>query len=282
MTACIIDIIERELDTLSRQEAAVAQWILASPQAAARSTIAEAAAAASVSEPTVIRFCRRLGLSGFRELKPLLIAFLQRPGSFLHHDVSTDDSPNEAAAKVLERSINTLIDLRGQVGELPFSPIIKQLKKARQLIFVGTGASGLVADDACHKFFRLGLPCCTALDMQTILQRAAIARKGDVFIAISHNGRWPELVRAMSLARENGAHVIALTDPQAPLAQHADTLVACHPPEDTNIFTPMSSRLAQLALLDALQVALALGFGPRAEQNLRSTKLVLYREQDAQ
>ena len=80
---------------------------------------------------------------------------------------------------------------------------------------------------------------------------------------------------AMSLAAERHARIIALTDPRSPLAAAADLVFACHPVEDTNVFTPMSSRLAQLALLDALQVALALGLGEPAKQNLRASKSAL-------
>ncbi|MFT6752733.1 MAG: RpiR family carbohydrate utilization transcriptional regulator, partial [Candidatus Azotimanducaceae bacterium] len=59
---------------------------------------------------------------------------------------------------------------------------------------------------------------------------------------------------------------------QSPLAGQASWVFDCHPAEDTNVFTPMSSRLTQLTLLDALQVALALKLGTSAEENLRLTK----------
>jgi RpiR family carbohydrate utilization transcriptional regulator len=275
MSVYILDKITQQIDSLSRSEAHVARWILDNPHVAVESTIAQVAHAADVSEPTVIRFCRRIGLTGFRDLKPRLVANLQRPESYLHHDVNRRDSTVDAARKVLERSINSLVELREQLNDFPLEAAVDTLSEARQLVFVGIGASGIVAEDACHKFFRLGLPCSTALDAQTILQRAAIAQPGDVYLAISHTGRWPELVRAISLASDRGARVLALTDPLAPLARHADFVIDCHPPEDTNIYTPMSSRLAQLALLDSLQVALALRLGPEVEEHLQNTKEVL-------
>ncbi len=276
MSGYILDKIERALDGLSRSEARVARWIVANPRAAIDHSIAEVAATAGVSEPTIIRFCRSVGVSGFRELKTRLIANLHRPESYLHHDVNSHDSARGAASKVLERSIRTLVDLREQLQDFPLESVVAAMTGARQLIFVGLGASGIVAQDACHKFFRLGVPCSTALDSQTILQRAAIAGAGDIYIAISHTGTWPELVQAMALAKSRGATVIVLTEPSAPLAQSASLVIECHPPEDTNVFTPMSSRLAQLALLDALQVALALRRGEQAEDSLRRSKAVLH------
>ncbi len=155
---------------------------------------------------------------------------------------------------------------------MPFETAVSGMAEARQLIFVGLGASRHVARDACHKFFRLGITCTTALDSPTILQQSAIARSDDVYIVMSHSGEWPELIAGMKLARAGGASVLALTDPQSLLAEQASLVFDCHPAEDTNVFTPMSSRLTQLTLLDALQVALALKMGTAAQENLRLTK----------
>ena len=63
----MLGVIEQSLGRLSRAEKQVAEWILAHPRQATESTVAEVAQACATSEPTVIRFCRRMGLSGFRE-----------------------------------------------------------------------------------------------------------------------------------------------------------------------------------------------------------------------
>ncbi len=78
-------------------------------------------------------------------------------------------------------------------------------------------------------------------------------------------------------ARENGASVIAITDPQAELAKIASVFFSCDRHEDTSAYTPMSSRLAQLALLDVLYVAYALALGETASENLRRSKDALRR-----
>ena len=172
-------------------------------------------------------------------------------------------------------SIQTLIDLRSQMSLMPIDAVVSAMAGARQLAFAGLGASGHVARDACHKFFRLGIPCSSLTDTPMILQFAAIARADDVLIITSHTGRWPELSRAARLAQERGAEVIALTDPASRLANETGILIPCHVFEDTNVYTPMSSRLAQLALLDALHVALALQLGDEAVDRLRDSKNAL-------
>jgi len=200
MTDPFLDAIDRRRDAMSRSEALVAERVLTNPREVANATIFEVARAAGVSEPTVIRFCRSVGVSGFREFKSRLVAALSRPDTHLHEDVHAGDSTPDAVGKVLDSAIRALLDVRAATPSMPFDAAVAAMQHARQLVFAGLGASGYVARDAGHKFFRLGIPCTTALDVQTIVQGAAIARPGDVYIATSHTGGWPEMVRASSPA----------------------------------------------------------------------------------
>jgi RpiR family carbohydrate utilization transcriptional regulator len=268
----LLDDIHRALPTLSRAERSVGEWILANPQTVMAATLSDIAAATGISEPTVVRFCRSVGAAGFRDFKLSLAADAGRRGSYVHRDVRPDDSIADAVIKVIDGSISALHELRSRAASLPFDEAVAILADARQIVFAGLGASGQVAADACQKFFRLGIPATTATDGPTLLQIGAVAEPADVFVAVSHNGRWPALVDAMDSAARNGASVIALTHGKSPLAAHATLVFENRIAEDTGVYTPMSSRLAHLALLDALQVALAIRLGPVAEQRLRASK----------
>ena len=260
---------------LTPAESRVGEWLQDHSRQAAAMTIAEVARAVGVSEPTVIRFCRSLGIGGFRELRGLLIGLSHQPESYLHRDVVVGDQAGVAVTKVMESCVRALVDASQHIADMPVEPVVEVMANSRQLIFCGLGASGHVARDAHHKFFRLGIPTTIATDPQTILQYAAIARPDDTFIVISHTGRWPDMLTAMEEARARGAVVIALTAPGSPIALAATWLLASHTREDTSHFTPMSSRLVNLTLLDGLQVALALRLGPPAEERLRQTKTIL-------
>lgn len=271
----MLQIIEESLPRLSPAEKRVAHWVLAHPRAAAGSTVAGVAVECGTSEPTVVRFCRRVGLSGFRELVLRLAEAVSTPATVAHTDVSAEDTTSDAIHKVFDASIRTLIDMRGRLSGMPFDAAVKVLTASRQIAFAGLGASGHVANDAGHKFFRLGVPCTSLTDPSTILQFAAISAPGDTLVLLSHSGRWPALAKAARAARANGATVIALTEPDSAVALEADLLFACRDDEDPNLYTPMSSRLAHLALLDALQVALALALGMAANDRLRRSKQIL-------
>lgn len=271
----MLTFIERRSADLSPAEQKVARWVVDHPRQAASATLAEVAHACGASEPTVIRFCRRVGLGGFRELSIRLTESLSRPVSYVHRDVRPDDAADDAVLKVLDASIRALVDIRAGLSAMPFREAVDAMTNARQIAFAGLGASGHVASDACHKFFRLGIPCSALTDTTLILQYAAIAGAGDVLVMLSHSGRWSELVQPLAIARDRGACVIAFTDPTSPLGAAASVLFAVDAIEDTSVYTPMSSRLGQLALLDALQVALALAQGEQGAAKLRRSKQAL-------
>ena len=273
--------IERQQKQFSDSELKVARFVLSDAQQILRMSIAELARRVLVSEPTVIRFCRRLGYSGFRAFKDELIAQSGNVDSVLHQKITEHDPVSEAAAKVLESCTRTLLDVSHLASAMPFETAAAMLIDAKQIVFAGLGASGFVAQDAQHKFFRLGIPCRTALDTPTILQSAAIAQPGEVFIFISQTGEWPELVEALVRCRQQGVGTLAFTRRSSELAARADLVFDCEVGENTHIYTPMNSRLATLALLDALQVSLAITMGQSAETNLRGTKTVLNEHLDS-
>jgi len=268
----MLAIITDALPGLSPSEQRVGQWILKHPKEAASTTLARLAIECQTSEPTVVRFCRHVGLGGFRELTIRLTEAMSNPATYAHRDVSPDDSTSDAAIKVMDASIQSLIEMRSQLSAMPIDAAVGAMRTARQIAFAGLGASGHVATDACHKFFRLGIPCTSLADTTMILQFAAIAEANDVLVLLSHTGRWQDFARAARLARQRGATVIALTNPNSEVAAEAGLLFPCPVIEDTSVYTPMSSRLAQLALLDAIHVALALAQGESASDNLRRSK----------
>ena len=264
--------ISHAIPDLSRSEKRVAAWVIEHPKEATNATLAHIASECETSEPTVLRFCRRMGLSGFRELGIRLAESLSAPGGYVHRDVSQDDSTSDAAMKVMDASIQALMEMRAQLSSMPVDDTAQAMAAARQIAFAGLGASGHVARDACHKFFRLGIPCSSLLDTPMILQFAAIAEPDDVLVLLSHSGRWPEFVQAANIARKRGATVVAITNPESDLSHCASILFPCRVVEDTNVFTPTSSRLGQLALLDAILVALALTLGSAATESLKLSK----------
>lgn len=260
---------------LSTAERRVADWIMENPERVLAWPLARIAGEAGVSEPTVIRFCRSLGCSGFSDFKMQMAQSLANQDSLLHADVNKGDSAKDILAKVMGRSIRELTAVLRRLNPKQIELASSRLASSKNLNFFGIGASGIVAEDAHNKFFRLGFPCNCFRDGPTLLQAAAIADSSYAIIAISKNGTPSAVVDAATEARRNGAYVISLTSPSSALADASDLVILIDTDEDTGNYTPMSSRLAQLAVLDVLQVAFALKLGSIGIQKQERAKAIL-------
>jgi RpiR family carbohydrate utilization transcriptional regulator len=267
--------IEQNRHALSAAERRVADWVLANPQRVVALPLARIAAAAEVSEPTVVRFCRSLGSKGFSDFKVRVAQDLASNAGLVHADVRHGDDANDILAKVMGASIRELSALQRSLDPNCIARAVATLAAAQRIDFYGIGASGIVVDDAQNKFFRLGVPCATYRDAPTMLQAAAIADARHAVLAVSKTGTSAPVVEACRQAAGNGAGVIAITSPLSPLAAVAGTVILLDVREDTSVYTPMSSPLAQLAVLDVLQVAYALALGPRGIDMLQRSKVAL-------
>ena len=94
-------------------------------------------------------------------------------------------------------------------------------------------------------------------------------------VIISHTGRTKNLVEIAKIARENDAAVIAITTPNSLLASEATLPILLDVPEDTDIYMPMISRLAQLTIIDVLTTGFILRRGPKFRDNLKRVKEAL-------
>ena len=112
----MLNIIQQRTAELSRAEQRVARWVVEHPRQAARATLAEVSRECGTSQPTVIRFCRHMGLGGFRDFTIRLTEALSGPASNVHNDVSADDTASDAVAKVMDASIRSLVDIRSMMS----------------------------------------------------------------------------------------------------------------------------------------------------------------------
>ncbi|TAG84231.1 MAG: SIS domain-containing protein [Betaproteobacteria bacterium] len=269
---------------LRPSEQRVASFVLGQPNRVAHMAIAELAEAVGVTDPTIARFCQGLGFTGFKAFKVALAKSLATGVPYVHTDVSPQDAAPEVIAKVFDRSIATLISIRNQVDPKLFERATDALARARRIEFYGVGNSGIVALDAQHKFFLMGMHTVAYNDPHWQVQSAALLTSEDVVVAISRTGRTRDMIQTCELAQRAGATVIAVTARASLLAKLADIALAVDVEEDPDVYSPMVGRLAQLALVDALSVSVALKLGPELQETLRKAKetLIAKREKEGE
>ncbi|MBN0987498.1 MurR/RpiR family transcriptional regulator [Amphritea pacifica] len=268
----LLEQIYDRLESLNKSERKVANVIIGDPATATRLSIASLAQAASVSEPTVNRFCRNFEAKGYPDFKIQLAQSLAGGTPYVSRSVEQDDSTEEYTDKIFTSTIAALDIARKGVNAGLISKAVDYLIQAKQISFLGLGASGPVATDAQHKFFRFNLPVAAYEDVLMMRMVAAAAHTGDVFVVISYTGRTRELVDVARIARENGATVIGISAENSPLAKECTVLLAAPTPEDTDIYMPMTSRIVQLTLLDVLATGVTLRRGVDFHQHLKKIK----------
>jgi RpiR family carbohydrate utilization transcriptional regulator len=268
----LLDRIRRRLDELNRSERKVADVILADPGSATSMSIATLAQAASVSEPTVNRFCRSFHAKGYPDFKIKLAQSLAGGTPYVTRAVEPDDSVTDYTGKIFGATIAALDQAHRQVDPSRVERVVDHLIQARQLHFFGLGASGAVAQDAQHKFFRFNMPVSAYVDVLMQRMAAAACHTGDVVVVLSYTGRTRELVDIARLARSNGAVVLGITAPDSPLAEECTEILAVTTPEDTDYYMPMTSRMIQLALIDVLATGVTLRRGEDFLPHLKKIK----------
>lgn len=264
--------IQSHLDILSKSERKVAEAILASPQTAIHCSIATLARMADVSEPTVNRFCRRLDTKGFPDFKLHLAQSLANGTPYVNRNVDESDSADAYTGKIFESAMATLDQVKNSLDVGAINRAVDLLTQAKKISFFGLGASAAVAHDAMNKFFRFNIPVVYFDDI--VMQRMSCMNcsEGDVVVLISHTGRTKNLVELAHLARENDATVIAITSHHTPLANEASLALLLDVPEDTDVYMPMVSRIAQLTLIDVLATGFTLRRGAKFRDNLKRVK----------
>ncbi|MCM0611668.1 MurR/RpiR family transcriptional regulator [Marinobacter sediminum] len=268
----LLEDIQSRLDTLNKSERKVAEAILRDPSAATRYSIAALARAADVSEPTVNRFCRGFSATGFPDFKIRLAQSIATGTPYVGQNVEPDDTVAEFADKIMLSTIASLDKARQALDPKALATVIDYLIQAKQINFFGMGGSASVALDAQHKFFRFNIPVMVYDD--ALMQRmvAAGANVGDVIVLISYTGRTRETVDIAQLARDNGATVIGITNPDSPLAEVCTAVLGVTAPEDTEVYMPMSSRIIHLTVIDILATGVTLKRGADFLGHLKKIK----------
>lgn len=272
----LLERVEASLAVCSPAEARVGRLLLADPRHFAAQPIAEIARRAEVSKPTVVRFCRHIGYRGLTDFRLKLAGVINEGMPYVHRAVTQGDGAAELMVKVIDNSVSALLNLRNQASagaiERAADAIVAAIRMGRRVEFYGVGNSGIVAQDAQHKFFRLGCNTVAYSDGHMQVMAATMLQPGDVAVIISNSGRMRDLLDTIDVVRRRRATAVAITASGSPLAARADILLAADHREDFDRYSPMVSRMLHLMLIDVLTTAVAVQLGPEIVANLQAIK----------
>ncbi|GAB3489866.1 MurR/RpiR family transcriptional regulator [Nocardiopsis coralliicola] len=252
------------MPSLPPAEQRVAQRIVDDPERAAASSITQLAKDCDTSEATVIRFCRTIDFSGYRELRLALATEAgQARGAGLSSrapvgDIDPDDTLVTVVQKIAYTDARAVEDTASQIDVDVLQRVVEVLAAARRTDIYGVGASAFVGLDFQQKLHRIGLVSFAWSDNHVMRTSAALLSRGDVAVGVSHSGATAETVDALAEARRRGATTVAVTNfPRSPISEHADHVLTTAARETTFRSGATASRLAQLTVVDCLFVGLA-------------------------
>jgi DNA-binding MurR/RpiR family transcriptional regulator len=277
MTDVLVNLRQR-IPGLRKAERRVAEAVLEHPALVVESTITQLAAACDTSPASVARMCRAAGFAGYKEFRIAIAAADSREQAarelfkVADAEISPDDSIADLVAKVAYQEARAIEDTARDIDVTALDAVVSAVRVAPRIDIFGAGSSGLTAQDLQLKLHRIGIPGFCWSDAHLALTSVAITTPGSVAIGISHTGATLETNQLISLARSRGAVTVAITNyPDSPLGASADHVLTTSAREAGFRTGAMSSRLAQMAIIDFLVVRLVQQDFGDASELLRST-----------
>ena len=254
----------------------IADFILKNREDVIHMSITEVAEKADVSEGSIVALCQQLGVKGFQGLKIDLAQGLVEPIKFIHEDLKRNDDIGAVVEKVFQSDIQALTDTLAVLDTKALARAVEAILAATWVEIYGIGSSAPVANDAYHRMIRLGLNCKVVTDSHAQAVSASQLTPKATVLTISHSGSTIETVAATRLAKEAGATTICITNfGKSPIQAHSDIILYTAARETRFRTEAMTSRIAELAIVDALNAGIALANYERSLKTIQRTFEVL-------
>lgn len=258
-------------NSMSRSDKQIADWINKNPGKIISLSIVDLSEECGCSEATIVRFAKKLGLSGYQELKISLAS----EGSSLpiNSNISQNDAPFDIYQKICTDVYLSFEKTKKSLDPKNFEMACKKIMSADKIVVFGLGNSASVAMDASHKLLRAGLNSVAYNDNHMQVIAASHLSKNDVAIAISHSGSSKDIVDAIKLAREHGATTIAITNAgKSELLKCTDIPLFTSADETKYSILALNSRIVQLAIIDAIYHYIVLNNSDKALESIKETE----------
>lgn len=252
--------IKSQYNTFNETEKKVAEYILNNPEGIIYSTISQVAEKLDVADATIFRFCKKINLKGFQDLKiTLATEFTKGTNNYANEQIDETDDEQAIINKVFKANITALNDTLLSVDSKLMEKAASAILSADQIVFYGNGGSGAVAIDAHQKFLRTGLKVSVYTDNHLQLMSAAQLTEKDLAIVISHSGSNLNLINLLDVIKENGTKSIGITSfSKSPIGEKVDISLNAISQETGYQFEAFASRIAHLTLIDSLYISVML------------------------
>lgn len=246
------------LPGLYEQEQKVGEYILSHPEEVVHLSIGHLAARCKASDGTVFRFCRKVGMAGYQDLK-IRLAQDTAAGRVSTYAADTQqDTLASAVYKAVAANQKALEDTLHVLDLALLERTADILLAARRVDIYGAGGGAIAALDLQYKLMRVGVRAVPHTNAELQVVSATLLTPADAAVAISHSGESQDVLRALTVAGEVGARTVAITNhPASQIAAVAQVCLCTAAQEALSHGYPLGARVAQVALIDMLYTCMA-------------------------
>ncbi len=269
--------IRARYNTFSSSQRQVADHVLAHADSVMMSSLSDFAKACGVSEPTIMRFLRKLDCDSYQVFRVGIAQELAHGSAEnIYEEVSEEDSQAVIRDKVIHHTVRSLEDAREIIDAGELERLVGMIRGARRTLVIGIGASAAIAFDCYHKLVRLGIHALQENDPHMINILTSGLGPHDLLIAITHSGESREILDAVSIAKGRQCPVAAVTSyPSSSAARAADCLLLSSSLETRYRSDALTSRIIQMTITDMLYTTLALRLGDSAQLQVDRSRVAV-------
>jgi DNA-binding MurR/RpiR family transcriptional regulator len=249
---------EREMDSFSKGQRQIANYIINHYEKSAYMTASKLGAAVNVSESTVVRFAIELGFAGYPEFQRAMQNIIRnRLKSFQRIEVTNHlIGGGDVLEKVLTSDVDKIKHTLDTIDREAFDGAVDQLIAAKNIYVFGVRSSFALATTLSYSLRMVfdNVHLIQSTSGSEVFEQMLGIGPDDVLIAISFPRYSKRVVNAVEFAHRAGADVVALTDSAAaPIAAYANQLLTAQ----SDMASFMDSLVAPLSIINALIVALS-------------------------
>lgn len=279
----ILEQLENPNFKATKSDKALIEYIKENLEDVVYKSISQISKESNIGEATITRFSKKMGFSGLQDFKVTLAQEISglKNRRIINKNIENNESVIDSARKLVDSNIRILESTFNIIDEDDIKRASDMIINARKVFFFGIGYSGMTAEDSSYKFSRIGLNCMSIDSSHNMIMMASLMDEEDVVVAISHSGETDEIIKAVNIAKENGARVVSVTeDKNSRLRDVSDVNLGYFSGESILETGSISSKIAQFFVIDLVYTQVVKEKNVEVvERKIKTTDAIkLYRE----
>lgn len=255
--SCIIRI-QESLPILTETDMMIGNYILEHQSEVLNASTQTLATLTKTSPSAIIRFSKKIGFTGFPQLKIELAKDVSNELSEFDDILDPNENMESLIKKTYHSNIRTIEKTYGLIDAQVIENAVQLLLQSHNIYLFGIGGSGTVCEDFQHKLLRIGKTAIYYPDSHAQLTAVPNMREDDIAFFVSYSGKTKEMITAAKWLKKEGISSIAITQSQYnELGKLVDLAITIPSEEKELRIGATSSRLSSLIIVDLLYYGIA-------------------------